>query len=63
MGIVMINMVGSLAGATVPPLMGILKQLSGSFLPPTLLLFGLAAACALLCLIARSQSRRSSLPA
>jgi ACS family tartrate transporter-like MFS transporter len=63
MGIVMINMVGSLAGATVPPLMGILKQLSGSFLPPTLLLFGLAAACALLCLIARSQSRRVPLPA
>ncbi len=53
MGIVMINMIGSLAGASVPPLMGLLKQQSGSFLPPTLLLFGIAVACAALCLIAR----------
>ena len=49
----MINMIGSLAGASVPPLMGLLKQQSGSFLPPTLLLFGIAVACAALCLIAR----------
>ena len=53
MGIVTINMVGSLAGASVPPLMGLLKQNSGSFLPPTLLLFAIAVACAVLCLIAR----------
>ena len=53
MGIVMINMIGSLAGATVPPLMGLLKQQSGSFLPPTLLLFAVAATCAALCLVAR----------
>jgi MFS transporter, ACS family, tartrate transporter len=55
MGIVMINMTGSLAGATVPPLMGLLKQVTGSFLPPTLLLFGIACICATLALIARRQ--------
>ena len=53
MGIVMINMIGSLAGASVPPLMGLLRQQTGSFLPPTLLLFGIAVTCAALCLIAR----------
>ena len=57
MGIVVINMCGSLAGATVPALMGVLAQWSGSFLPPTLLLFGIAAACAGLCLVARSADR------
>jgi len=59
MGIVIINMVGSLAGATVPPLMGYLKQSSGSFLPPTLLLFGIACICATLALIARQQAKGS----
>jgi MFS family permease len=59
MGIVMINMLGSLAGASVPPAMGYLRQTSGSFLPPTLLLFGIACLCALLCLIARAQMRRA----
>jgi len=59
MGIVMINIVGSLAGATVPPLMGLLSERTGSFLPPTLLLLGMSTACALLCLFARSQERRS----
>ena len=58
MGIVMINMVGSLAGATVPPLMGLLRQQSGSFLPPTLLLLGIAAVGAMLCLVARGQAAR-----
>lgn len=57
MGIVMINMVGSLAGATVPPLMGLLKEATGSFLPPTLLLFGIACICATLALLARRQAR------
>jgi MFS family permease len=58
MGIVMINIVGSLAGATVPALMGLLREQTGSFLPPTLLLLGISIACALLCLVARSQERR-----
>jgi MFS family permease len=57
MGIVMINMLGSFAGATVPPAMGWLRQTSGSFLPPTLLLFGIAVLCAALCLVARRQLR------
>ena len=60
MGIVMINMLGSFAGATVPPAMGFLKERSGSFLPPTLLLFGIAVLCALLCLVARAPMRRTS---
>lgn len=59
MGIVMINIVGSFAGATVPPLMGYLRETSGSYLPPTLLLFAISIVCSLLCLFARSQSRRS----
>lgn len=59
MGIVMINIVGSLAGATVPALMGFLSEETGSFLPPTLLLFGISVVCALLCLFARGQDRRS----
>ncbi|WP_262503876.1 MFS transporter [Sphingosinithalassobacter sp. CS137] len=58
MGIVMINIIGSLAGATVPTLMGLLRDISGSFLPPTLLLFGIQAVCALLCLVARHLERR-----
>jgi MFS transporter, ACS family, tartrate transporter len=58
MGIVIINMVGSLAGATVPPLMGFLRETTGSFLWPTLLLFGIACICATLALIARQQANR-----
>ncbi|WP_338466180.1 MFS transporter [Novosphingobium sp. ZN18A2] len=57
MGIVVINMFGSLAGATVPAMMGVLSQNSGSFLPPTLLLFGIAVGCAALCLMARAADR------
>lgn len=57
MGIVMINMLGSFAGATIPAAMGALREASGSFLPPTLLLFGIAVVCAALCLIARRQLR------
>lgn len=56
-GIVMINMLGSLAGATVPVAMGVLREASGSFLPPTLLLFGIACTCAVLCLLIRKQMR------
>ncbi|MCY1673016.1 MFS transporter [Novosphingobium sp. SL115] len=59
MGIVAINMTGSLAGATVPPLMGLLKEASGSFLPPTLLLFGIAVLCAALTLLARRLAASS----
>jgi MFS family permease len=57
MGIVMINMLGSFAGAIIPPAMGALKQASGSFLPPTLLITGIACLLALLCLITRAQMR------
>jgi len=60
MGIVVINMAGSLAGATVPPLMGVLKQATGSFLPPTLLLLGLAIMCAGLVILARRQMARAA---
>lgn len=60
MGIVMINIVGSLAGATVPALMGYFLEISGSFLPPTLLLVGIAIVCSALCLFARAQERRGA---
>ncbi|HQS70117.1 MULTISPECIES: MFS transporter [unclassified Novosphingobium] len=59
MGIVVINMTGSLAGATVPPLMGWLRQTTGSFTPPTLLLVGIAVVCAALTLTARQVAARS----
>lgn len=58
MGIVMINMLGSFAGVTIPAAMGALREASGSFLPPTLLLFGIAVTCAALCLVARRQLRQ-----
>lgn len=58
MGVVMINMLGSFAGAIIPPAMGALRQASGSFLPPTLLLTGIACLLALLCLVTRAQVRR-----
>ncbi|MCX7283043.1 MAG: MFS transporter, partial [Novosphingobium sp.] len=60
MGIVVINMTGSLAGATVPPLMGWLRQTTGSFTPPTLLLVGIAAVCAVLTLTARHVAARAA---
>lgn len=59
MGIVLINMLGSFAGATVPPVMGWLRETSGSFLPPTLLLFAIAVTCATLCLVARRHLERA----
>lgn len=59
MGIVVINMTGSLAGATVPTLMGWLKETTGSFLAPTLLLFGIAVLCAGLTLVARNIALRT----
>jgi ACS family tartrate transporter-like MFS transporter len=52
-------MVGSLAGASVPPLMGFLRETTGSFLWPTLLLTGIACICATLSLIARRQATGS----
>ncbi len=60
MGIVMINMVGSFAGAVIPWAMGRLKDATGSFLTPTLLVCGVAVLCALLCMIARAQMQRAA---
>lgn len=60
MGIVVINMTGSLAGASIPPLMGWLREQTGSFTPPTLLLFGIAVLCAGLTLVARKMAERSA---
>lgn len=57
MGVVMINMLGSFAGATVPPLMGFLRETTGSFLPPTLLLTGIAVVNVILCLVTRARMR------
>jgi ACS family tartrate transporter-like MFS transporter len=57
MGVVMINMLGSFAGAVIPPSMGFLKEHFGSFLLPTLLLTGIGVLNALLCLVARQQAR------
>jgi MFS family permease len=51
--VVTINIVGSLAGVIIPALMGVLRDRTGSFLPPTLLLFATLTAGAMLCLLAR----------
>ncbi|MBC2669820.1 MFS transporter [Novosphingobium piscinae] len=59
MGVVMINMLGSFAGALIPPAMGALREASGSYLPPTLLITGIACLLATLCLITRAQIARS----
>ncbi|MEN9683202.1 MAG: hypothetical protein RLZZ427_953 [Pseudomonadota bacterium] len=59
MGVVMINMLGSFAGAIVPPAMGALREATGSFLPPTLLITVIACALALLCLITRAQMHKA----
>jgi MFS transporter, ACS family, tartrate transporter len=58
MGIVMINMLGSFAGLVIPSTMGWLRDVSGSYLPPTMLLAGIAVLNAALCLIARRQMAR-----
>lgn len=58
MGVVMINILGGLAGVTIPPLMGVLRETSGSFLPPTLLLFTIAIICAALCVVAGRALKR-----
>jgi MFS transporter, ACS family, tartrate transporter len=58
MGIVMINMLGSFAGLVIPSTMGWLRDVSGSYLPPTLLLTGIAVINASLCLAARRQMAR-----
>ncbi len=60
MGIVMINIVGSFAGIIVPTLMGYLHDVSGSFLPPTLLLVGIQILLALLALTARGLELRTA---
>lgn len=57
MGVVMINMFGSFAGATVPYAMGRLADTTGSYLAPTLLILAIAIACASLCLVVRRQLR------
>jgi len=57
MGIVAINILGSLAGATVPAAMGYLRDVSGSFLPPTLLLVAIQIVLAILCLVGRRLER------
>jgi MFS transporter, ACS family, tartrate transporter len=60
MGIVMINIVGSFAGILVPPAMGYLRDISGSFLPPILLIAGLQVVLAGLAMVARSFDRRGA---
>jgi ACS family tartrate transporter-like MFS transporter len=57
MGVVMINMFGSFAGATVPYAMGWLAETTGSYLAPTLLILAIAITCASLCLVVRRQLR------
>lgn len=58
MGIVMINLFGSLSGLVVPTAMGYLYDTTGSFLPPILLIASLQVLLAVLALIARSFDRR-----
>jgi len=57
MGVVMINMFGSFAGATVPYAMGWLAETTGSYLAPTLLVLVIAVTCASLCMVVRRQLR------
>lgn len=57
MGVVMINMFGSFAGATVPYAMGWLSETTGSYLGPTLLILAIAIVCASLCMVVRRQLR------
>jgi ACS family tartrate transporter-like MFS transporter len=60
MGIVTINIVGSFAGVTIPTAMGILRDRTGSFLPPTLLLSAVLIIGACLCLYAKRIERRQA---
>jgi MFS family permease len=62
-GIVIINMVGSFAGFLVPTWMGQLRDQTGSFLAPTILIVSILAVGAALCLIARYIDNRSRRPA
>ena len=57
MGVVMINMFGSFAGATVPYAMGWLNEQTGTYLAPTLLILAIAIANASLCMVVRRQLR------
>ena len=58
MGVVVINMFGSFAGATVPYAMGWLNELTGTYLAPTLLITGIAILNSALCMVVRRQLRR-----
>ncbi len=67
-GIVAINTVGTLAGVIVPTLMGLLRDRTGSFLPPILLVMAILATAAVFCLVTRwlqgrEQPTASSIPA
>lgn len=57
-GIVAINTVGTLAGVIVPALMGLLRDRTGSFLPPILLVMAILSMAAIFCMITRWLSRR-----
>jgi MFS family permease len=57
-GIVAINFVGSFAGLTIPALVGVLRDRTGSFAGPTYTLAGILLAAALLCLVARHMENR-----
>ncbi len=58
MGVVMINLLGGFSGLLIPAAMGALRETTGSFLAPLLLIFSLAVLCAGLCLFAGSQMKR-----
>lgn len=60
MGIVSINIVGSFAGLMVPTWMGQLKDETGTYLAPTLLVVFILAVGAALCLLARLVERRKA---
>jgi len=60
MGIVAINIVGSFAGFFIPGWMGQLKDSTGSFLPPIIMISGILAAGAILCLLARMLEGHTS---
>lgn len=57
-GIVAINIVGSFAGLLVPTWMGQLRDDTGSFLPPTMLLVSILILGAALCFLARAIDAR-----
>jgi ACS family tartrate transporter-like MFS transporter len=56
-GIVTINVLGSFAGLTVPTLMGVLKDQTGTFAASTFLLAGILALGAMFALVTRQRTR------